>query len=185
MKLKLDVEGLNELQKSISRHEEYFKKALPQAVKKGADHLRDDAKRRINSRTGQLASGIVSEITWDKKATKAFAGVGFDAGMNEKFVHESKRTGTRSYIPAAVEHGHKGPGSGGVTQLAVDSEGNYKTYSRGRRAGQIKVQKTSRKDKVAKPQKFMQKTYKGAGNRAAVIRFVNDAVSTVINKGGA
>lgn len=180
MKLKLDVEGLNEIKKHIAKYDKDFKQVLPQAVKKGAEHIKADAKRRINERSGQLASGLVAEITWDKKATKAFAGVGFDAAMNAKFVQESKRTGNRNYIPAAVEYGHKAPGGGGSSMLAVDDEGNYKTYTKGRRAGRIKVQKTSRKDKVAKPQRFTQKAYKDAGNRAAVTKYVSDAVRGVI-----
>lgn len=181
MKLKLDVEGLNETQSSISKYDKALKEVLPPAVKKGADHLRNDVKRRINERTGMLASAIEADNTWvHPDAPKAFAGVGVNETKVGKLRGTSKRTGKDYSIPSAVEYGHRAPGGGGYTVLATDKEGNYVTYNRGRKKGRLKAAASSKQNKVAKPQKFMQKAYKDQGNRAAVIKYVNDAVKKVI-----
>lgn len=175
------MEGLNETQSSISKYDKALKEVLPPAVKKGAEHLRRDVQRRIPKPTGELAASIDADNTWvHPDAPKAFAGVGVSESKGEKLRGTANRTGKDYSIPSAVEYGHRAPGGGGYTVLATDKDGNYVTYSRGRKKGQVKAAASSKQNKVAKPQRFMQKAYKDKGNRAAVIKYINDAVKKVI-----
>lgn len=175
MKLKLEIEGIQAAMKKMDKYGEEICKTLGPAVKRGADVVRDDAKSRINSISGELARGVISEVTWDKTKSKAFAGVGMDKGMNDKFVVHTKN-GVRYYIPAAVEYGHRFPGGGGYVVMDI--------VKRGKRKGQFRAAANKKQNKSAKPHPFMRPAYKSGTNRAAVQRFVNDAVSSVINKGG-
>jgi HK97 gp10 family phage protein len=104
---------------------------LGTAVKAGADVIRDDAKSRVHSISGDLEKGIISTITWDKNKSKAFAGVGMDKAMNDKFLVTTK-SGTRYYIPTAVEYGHRSPG--GAMNIAVTKKGYHKKSKKGTRA---------------------------------------------------
>ena len=108
--VKTEIKGLQEAMKSCQRVADEVKKSLGPAVKEGADLIRDDAKSRIHNISGDALKGIISQITWDKNASKAFAGAGMDKHMNDKFVVTTK-AGARYYIPAAVEYGHRSPGA--------------------------------------------------------------------------
>ena len=180
MKVNVGIEGMEELFKNCNRVQASVIKALPKATLHGAEIIRDDARSRIHNISGELSQSLVAKVTWDKKAGKAFSGVAVSEAWNDKFIQESPTTGKRNYIPAAVEYGHVAPRR--FTALAVDKEGNYKTYKRGKLKGQIKTQKTSRKDKVAKPQRFMQKAFKAQKQRVPMIiqKYVKSAIEEAV-----
>lgn len=110
MRINTEIIGLQQAMQRSQQVADAVKKSLGPAVKEGADLIRDDAKSRIHNISGQLSQGVISQITWDKKASKAFAGAGMDKGMNDQFVVTTK-SGARYYIPAAVEYGHRAPGA--------------------------------------------------------------------------
>lgn len=109
MRIKTNIEGLQEAMRKCQHVADEVKKSLGPAVKDGADLIRDDAKSRIHNISGQLSQGVISEVTWDKNKSKAFAGAGMDKRMNDQFVYITK-AGARYYIPSAVEYGHRAPG---------------------------------------------------------------------------
>lgn len=189
MKLGVEVEGFDELKRNFELYGYKLNRALGPAVMKGAEVVKVNAKSRINNRTGELASSITAAVTWDKNQSKAFAACFADAEpVFAKGAHSNLSTkkveGNRYYIPNAVEYGHRAPGGGGVTVLATDKEGNYKTYTRGKKKGQLKAAASSKQNKVTKPQHFMQKAYKDPFVRARVQKIVADAIAEVIAKGG-
>ncbi|MGE5390904.1 MAG: HK97-gp10 family putative phage morphogenesis protein [Deltaproteobacteria bacterium] len=149
MRIKTEIEGLREAMQKCQHVADEVKKSLGPAVKEGADLIRDDAKSRIHNISGQLSSGVVSQILWDKNASKAFAGAGMDKSMNDKFAVTTK-TGVRYYIPSAVEYGHRAPGA------AMSIEYTKK----GRR-------KKSKKQIKAHP--FMRPAYKNNKKQVALI----------------
>jgi len=162
MKIKLQVDGLDKVTRNCNKVMNDIQSVLGTAVKKGADVIRDDARGRIHNIRGDLERGVISTVTWDKNKSKAFAAAGMDKAMNNKFVVTTK-TGTRYYIPSAVEYGHRAPGA------AM----NIEKTKRGKR-------KKSKKQIRAKP--FMRPAMKT--NRAEVVRIIENYVRSEIAKGG-
>lgn len=154
MKIKTEIEGLQQALRSCQMTAAAVKKALGPAVKEGADLIRDDAKSRIHNISGQLSRGVISQVTWDKNATKAFAGAGMDAAMNNVFKTTTK-AGAQYYIPSAVEYGHRAPGSA----MSIEKT------KRGKR-------KKSKKAVRAHP--FMRPAYKS--NRRQVVLIVENHI---------
>jgi len=107
MQSKVKIEGLRELSQKSDAFKKHLFSQFGEIVKEGADMIRDEAKAKApTGDTGNLKKGITSTITWDKQKSKAFAGVGMDAGMNDVFVKYSAN-GKRYYYPSSVEYGHK------------------------------------------------------------------------------
>lgn len=151
MRVKVEIPNLKQVIKDVDKVRLNVNSVLGKAVKEGADLIKDDALQNIHNRTGELASGVKSEVTWDKNKSKAFAGVGMDGNMNDKFVYHTQN-GVRYYIPAAVEYGHRPPGRGGFVVMT--------TVKRGKRAGQYRAAASSKQGKSAKPRSFMRKALK-------------------------
>jgi len=107
---KIKIEGMDEFKKNIDKVNKDVIKILPDAVMAGAKIVQAAARSKVPVKSGALKSGIKAEITWDKNAPVAWAGVGFDREMNAVFVKYSK-AGKRYYYPASVEYGTKGPHS--------------------------------------------------------------------------
>jgi len=149
MRIKTEIEGLQKAMQICRHVANGVKKSLGPAVKEGADLIRDDAKSRIHNISGELSKGIISQITWDKNASKAFAGAGMDKRMNDKFVVTTK-AGVRYYIPSAVEYGHRAPGAA----MSIERT------KRGKR-------KKSKKAVRARP--FMRPAYKNNKKQVALI----------------
>ncbi len=105
----VQVLGVKELEAKWNEIKRELINVLPNAVKAGADIIRDAAKTNVEAKglilTGALRRGIISEITWEKNAPVAFAGAMMDPKMNDIFVKYSKN-GKRYYYPSAVEYGH-------------------------------------------------------------------------------
>ena len=162
MKISAEIEGIEKLKKNFVVIDQGIKNVLGKATKAGADVIRDDAKKRIHNINGDLERGVVSVSTWDKKASKAFAQVGMDKGMNNKFVVTSK-VGSRYYIPSAVEYGHRAPGA----MMSIE------TTKKGKR-------KKSKKQIKAYP--FMRPAMKT--KRSDVAKIIENHVRQAIAKGG-
>lgn len=104
MEVHVEIEGLQELREHFNYVSQSVKDALGETALAGADIIRDDARSRAPRDTGKLREGIISEVVWFKHTTKAFAGCGMDADMNDIFVKHNK-AGKRFYYPASVEYG--------------------------------------------------------------------------------
>lgn len=104
---RIDISGIEELNKKAKQLKKDIFAVLGEAVLAGADIVRDAAKSKAREKSGALAGGIVSAITWDKKAPVAFAGAGMDKAKNDIFVKISEN-GKRYYYPASIEYGHPG-----------------------------------------------------------------------------
>lgn len=169
MKVKLTIDGVQNIMKSIDKYGPELKKVLGPAVKAGADLIKADAKNRIHHISGELAESITSEVTWAKSNTAAYAGCFIDADP------VYTKSGQRYFVANAVEYGHYGPGSGGFTALKVDAEGNFVTYKRGKKKGRIKV--ASKKTKTVKPHPFMRPALKA--KKTEVINAIESRVKQV------
>lgn len=104
-RIKVDISGIEELGKKVKKLKGDLYAILSEAVLAGADIVRDAAKDKARRKSGELADGIVSEVTWDKKAPVAFAGAGMDKSKNAIFV-KYDASGKRYYYPASIEYGH-------------------------------------------------------------------------------
>lgn len=102
---RIDITGIEELNKKAKQLNKDIFAILGEAVLAGADIVRDAAKAKARKKSGALASGIISTVTWDKKAPVAFAGAGMDRRMNDVFVKYDKK-GNRFYYPSSIEYGH-------------------------------------------------------------------------------
>ena len=179
MRVKVELGSLHEVMISINKYGDRFCKYLGPAVLEGAEAIRDDARSRVHSISGDLAEAITAEVTWDMGKSKAFAAAYIPKEYNDKFVVTTK-DGKRYYIPTAVEYGHAGPGGGGFTALAIDEEGNYKVYKKGRKKGQIK--KASPKTKTVQPHPFMRPAMKA--KKAEVVAIVEKHARKALRLGG-
>lgn len=104
---RVDISGIPELNKTIGKLKTNLFAALGEAALAGANIVRDAAKAKARKKSGEMAEGIVSVVTWDKKAPVAFAGAGMDKAKNSIFVKYSA-IGKRYYYPASIEYGHSG-----------------------------------------------------------------------------
>jgi len=154
MRIKTEIEGLREAMQKCRNTANEVQKSLGPAVKEGADLIRDDAKSRVHNISGNLSRGIISQITWDKNASKAFAGAGMDARMNDKFKTTTK-AGAHYYIPAAVEYGHRAPGA------AMSIE-------------RTKRGKRKKSKKAVRPHPFMRPAYKN--NKKQVVLIIENHI---------
>jgi hypothetical protein len=113
-KVKVSIEGLEKLEAAVKRTKQRTYDVLGPATLAGAELVRDNAKKRVRrmiashrtqaESTGSLERGINAKVTWDKKKSKAFSGVGMDRTMNHIF-QKIASTG-QFYYPASIEYGH-------------------------------------------------------------------------------
>ncbi len=139
----IKVDGIEGLEKNLNNIQDKISAVLAPAAKAGADIIRDEARRRAPIMTGNLRRGIISQITWDKGKSAAFAGAGMDKSMNETFVKfgqpqkraklsEAKTlkqlvkapTPKRYYYPSAQEYGTKNMPANSFMRPAFDSKKN-------------------------------------------------------------
>ncbi len=188
MRIKVEVEGLHKMMKVSEQFTTKVKSRLGPIVLEGADIIRDAARGRITRSSiggvlerGELSAGIKSEVTWNRFASKAFAGAGMDKNKNNRFVYHTKG-GSRYYIPSAVEYGHRAPGGGGYVVLATDKTGNILRYKRGRKKGQSRIAASSKQNKVAKPHSFMRWAYKN--KKDAVRLHIQSRLASLVKEAG-
>ena len=174
MRMRLKVEGTQAAMLRMDKYGEAFCNHLGPTVLKAANVIRDDAKKRAK---GSISSSIESEITWDRKKSKAFAAVCIPKKFNDQFVYFVKGTrggkaGNRYYIPTAVEYGHRPPNSDKETvyQVAV--------YKRGKKKGQAKpVRYANQVSKKIPAHPFIRPAYKSQANRNKVKSIIQDYIS--------
>jgi HK97 gp10 family phage protein len=107
-RIKVDITGVKELQANAEKLKTNLFAVLAPAVMAGSDIARDYASKTARRKTGEMAEGIISTVTWERKgAPKAFAGTAMAAAKNNIFVKHSAN-GKRYYYPASIEYGHKG-----------------------------------------------------------------------------
>ena len=119
-KTRINISGIPELNKAIGKLKTDIFAVLGEAVLAGSDIIRDDAKTKARKKSGELAGGIVSTVTWDRKAPVAWAGAGMDAAKNSVFVKYSAN-GKRYYYPSSIEYGHKGAPAYPFMRPAMDA----------------------------------------------------------------
>lgn len=104
---RISVEGIENLNRRAGAIKTAIFEILGAAALEGADIVKDNARTRARVKSGMLASGVVSAVTWDKRAPIAFAGAGMSKTMNNAFIKISAN-GKRYYYPASIEYGHPG-----------------------------------------------------------------------------
>lgn len=107
MRIRVNIDGVRTLDGSARAMKQRIIDALPGAVLAGSDLIAEYARSIARRKSGALARGIISTVTWDKNAPVAFAGAGMDKAMNDVFVKYSAN-GKRYYYPASIEYGHPG-----------------------------------------------------------------------------
>jgi HK97 gp10 family phage protein len=104
---RINIHGIERLGRAIEQLKPAIFSALSEAAKEGADIVRDEAKNRARRKSGELADGIISKVTWDKRAPIVWVGAGMDKAKNNIFVKFSA-DGKRYYYPSSIEYGHAG-----------------------------------------------------------------------------
>jgi hypothetical protein len=173
--LDIKVTGANEIEKLLRQLE---RKEAANAVRKGTRETQKetilvDAQNNVNSLVGGSMGSAIAKNLVVRAMTKLLK---FNYGHKviiketDAFVYESKNTGTRYYIPFAIEYGHAFPGRGsGVYMAKGMSEKRAK-------------QKASGNKDVA-PIQFMRKAFEANRKKAVdvlrdkVLRHLEDAVN--------
>ena len=104
---RIDISGIENINRKAEGLKRDIFSILGEAAKAGADIVKEAAKAKARKKSGALARGVVSAVTWDKNAPVAFAGAGMDRNMNEVFA-KIGANGKRYYYPASIEYGHGG-----------------------------------------------------------------------------
>ena len=118
---RINISGIEQLNKKAKQLKADIFSVLGEAALAGADIIRDDAKERARKKSGEMADGIVSVVTWDKKGPIAWAGAGMDKNKNALFVKISAN-GKRYYYPSSIEYGHPGAPAYPFMRPAMDGK---------------------------------------------------------------
>ena len=103
-RVKFEVEGLKELEKTIRKLGKLPQKCVTKAAKKGAQIALKAAKQKAPFLTGALEEGIILKGEKTKKKGKKVYQVTMNPVMNDVFVKTTK-DGKRYYYPASQEYG--------------------------------------------------------------------------------
>lgn len=117
---RINISGIPGLKRNIDKLKTDLFFALDEAVLAGSDIIRDDAKERARKKSGEMADGIVSTVTWYRKAPVAWAGAGMDASKTDIFAKISAN-GKRYYYPSSIEYGHPGAPAYPFMRPAMDA----------------------------------------------------------------
>ena len=118
---RVDISGIEQLNKKAGKLKENLYDILADAALAGADIVREDASDRARKKSGEMANGIISKVTWDKRAPVAFAACMMDPAKNDIFIKRSAN-GKRYYYPASIEYGHPGAPAYPFMRPAMDSK---------------------------------------------------------------
>lgn len=105
IKTKLKIEGMKEVQKSLTKLGKVPQKHVTSAAKKGMNVVLKDAKANAPYDTGDLKKGII--LTGERtktKGKKVFRTV-FDSSMNEIFQKKNSEGKVTGYYPVSQEYG--------------------------------------------------------------------------------
>lgn len=103
MKTSFEIEGWDDLEKTIKEMEKLPQKCVTNAAKDGAKIALAAAKAKAPEDSGQLRKGIVLKGEKKTKNGKKVYDVMMDPAMNDVFVKEAN--GKRYYYPASMEFG--------------------------------------------------------------------------------
>lgn len=109
----IEIEGLNELLRTLGQLERMPQKCVNKAVNRGAAVVHKQIKRNAPVDTGELKRGIIRKPEKRRKLGKRIVQIVFSAHMNDVFVKTSKE-GKRAYYPASIEYGFRTKGGGYV-----------------------------------------------------------------------
>lgn len=103
-RVKVEIEGMKELEKTIRRLGKIPQKCVSPAAKKGARIALKAAREKAPWQTGELSNGIILKGERIKKRGKKVYDVMMDPAKNDIFVKVTK-DGKRYYYPASQEYG--------------------------------------------------------------------------------
>jgi len=103
-KVKYEIEGMKELEKTIRKLGKLPQKCVTKAAKKGAQIALKAAKQNAPFLTGALEEGIILKGEKTRKKGKKVYQVTMNPAMNDVFVKTTK-DGKRYYYPASQEYG--------------------------------------------------------------------------------
>ena len=103
-KVKYEIEGMKELERTIRKLGKLPQKCVTKAAKKGAQIALKAAKQKAPFLTGALEEGIILKAEKTKKKGKKVYQVTMNPAMNDIFVKTTK-DGKRYYYPASMEYG--------------------------------------------------------------------------------
>ncbi len=103
-KVKYEIEGMKELEKTIRKLGKLPQKCVTKAAKKGAQIALKAAKQNAPFLTGALEEGIILKGEKTRRKGKKVYQVTMNPAMNDIFVKTTK-DGKRYYYPASMEYG--------------------------------------------------------------------------------
>jgi hypothetical protein len=103
-KVKFEIEGMKELERTIRKLGKLPQKCVTPAAKKGAQIALKSAKQKAPFLTGALEEGIILKGERAKRKGKKVYQVTLNPAMNDVFVKTTK-DGKRYYYPASQEYG--------------------------------------------------------------------------------
>jgi len=103
-KVKYEIEGMKELEKTIRKLGKLPQKCVTKAAKKGAQIALKAAKQNAPFLTGALEEGIILKGEKTRRKGKKVYQVTMNPAMNDVFVKTTK-DGKRYYYPASQEYG--------------------------------------------------------------------------------
>lgn len=103
--MKVKIEGMKELNRSLKRLGETPQKHVTSSVRKGMNISFKDAKAKAPIETGELKSGI--KMVGEKSRTKGkkVYQIVFDRAKNDVFQKRNKEGKVTGYYPASMEYG--------------------------------------------------------------------------------
>jgi len=103
-RVKFEIEGMEELEKTIRKLGKLPQKCVTKAAKKGAQIALKAAKQKAPFLTGALEEGIILKGEKTRRKGKKVYQVTMNPAMNDVFVKTTK-DGKRYYYPASMEYG--------------------------------------------------------------------------------
>ncbi len=103
-RVKFEIEGMKELEKTIRKLGKLPQKCVTPAAKKGAQIALKAAKQKAPFLTGALEEGIILKGEKTRRKGKKVYQVTMNPAMNDVFVKTTK-DGKRYYYPASQEYG--------------------------------------------------------------------------------
>jgi len=103
-RVKFEIEGMKELERTIRKLGKLPQKCVTPAAKKGARIALKAARANAPWETGELSNGIVLKGERARKKGKKVYQVTLDPAKNDIFVKTTK-DGKRYYYPASMEYG--------------------------------------------------------------------------------
>lgn len=103
--MKVKIEGMKELNRSLKRLGEAPQKHVTSSVRKGMNVAFKDAKNKSPVETGELKSGIKMVGEKSKIKGKKVYQVVFDRAKNNVFQKRNKEGKVTGYYPASMEYG--------------------------------------------------------------------------------